>query len=789
MRWTNFIPGVLLALLAASATAEVVWPALIAPTRIDSDDLERIVKDTDFTREQRTVVESAFDEQIERWQHLRDEVIRPFDRQVSDLKLEFDRRMWLLENGRRESAHPDTEVAAADAPEGTGPSRDELERSIERRAHALEQTRRRIFHRIKAAEQEFIAALQAIAEGQAQRESIDLFVQRRRMAWSNAMLRSTRQMDLTGLDDLPELPVTLRDAEMRARASARLLRLGHDHADLAHQAAEPALAGDSNRSAQLINALMRLRLSAIDEIASMMPPDLAERWSRLERDRLLIRHEPGHGSMLSRAGLSAVLGDRIPPAVVDRIERWRVDRRLFEDRMLLPKPGDTVPDDPGSREKLDGIDTQALADIAELSGVQDLGVKLKAWRMSQPQTEWSGDEITPEPDLFGTFESLRMIFVAEIEPMLMEFGEHLGNSSNWPMHLARLRQLHDELGVPETKQALWNMLVEDFRDRTVELLKSMPKRELGIIRHDIETSVKLREKVGRMEEDFFDALAAALPDLPAGAVPLQRARRAHQRLTESVRGANLDRGFMSGSLLIVDPFKVTDDLSPEACAAITEPLTRWMERRGSALRALRELDETHRRFEAGVRDDHEPPRAYFETVVRLRAQWARLILRSEEDAKRELQEILAGMPVDDARQFKWSIRRLQEPDVCQPRYEFEGLLDRACSIDGSSPEQRDRLQALRTDHRDRAELLEDEIAANIRSIRRLDTQDCIEQDEHANTPPEQRVDTEIDQRQRQQLHSERVSELTWDLQELNARARRRLAAVVDFTTLEARDKP
>lgn len=780
MRWSRLIPWVLLALLAASASAGVVVPMLFDPEPIDSRDLKRLLEHAGFAPDQRQTVEAAFDAHVERWQHLRDEVVRAFDRKSFGLMLEVDRELQRRDQITPESLNRYSGVEAADEPDGWLLEQETLDPSVERRARALERLRRRIVHRIEATERDFIASLQSIAQSEAQRDSIDLFAQRRRIAWSVAVLRSTVQPDFRGLDDVPELPVRLRDPDVRARASARILQLGRDHADHAYRAAERALVGDSVRPEPLIDALIRLRLKAIDEIAAMMPEDLGEPWSRSNRDALLERQVRRSSGMLSHAALSAVLGDRFSPDVAERLKRWRADRRLFEDRLLLPKTPEDVPVYPMGQRQLDWIDAQAVTDIASVSGVQDLALQLERWSESQPETDQADDaEVGASEPVDPRLSETPSIHDEMIDPMAAEFSEHIGDSSEWPMSLPRLRAIHDALEVPEANEAVWNMLVTDFRDHGLEILRSMPAPSPRFLVHEFETMVQLRAKVQRLENEFFDTLEAALPDAAPGSVERQRVRRSHERLVGRVRGMTLERGYLSDSLSIIDPFDAIDGLSPEVRRMIDAPVMQWLNRRDAALRALCELDDAYRRADARLQRDQHQWQAHFRTMNRLSVESARIMRQAEQAAEREMSEILDTMPIDDAWRLKRSIRLLSLPEVCRDLREFERLLDRAYPIEELGAEQRERLLAIRNESRERAATLVERIAAHTRSIRELDLEQRVESDENADTPSELDDDAEIVRRQRQQLESNRLTDLSWDLKELQARTRRRLEAAID----------
>lgn len=363
-----------------------------------------------------------------------------------------------------------------------------------------------------------------------------------------------------------------------------------------------------------------------------------------------------------------------------------------------------------------------------------------------------------------------------------------------PMSRQSIELLRTRLKVPESARATWDTLAGDVLERL-----GVWSRSAGSPQGDLpmpgpgetpEAFVKRlrdrREELASIEETWFDDVKAgvSLPD-PAK-LAMERQRRALERAREGMIGALPMPELTMSRWLRVDLDRAAAGVSDGAREKAAALLDTWRSRLLASLQSMHPLTDRAAVAQAGFmrsvlrggENDRVEVDANVEIspdevdgVMRAREPVAEACRAIEESQKASAESIHAALTGSDAVTFRRGVRRQTHPEAYRSQERVDAAFDRVLRLENLSPEQLQAVASLGEDYRERSERLVD------LSVERTDRSDAITMEfMRAGTATSDatmaRQMKAISSAQRQQ------ADATFDREELNARALRRLRAAL-----------
>jgi len=753
------------------------------PKPICSADYDRVVKTADLGEADRALLDDAFDMYVERWQHLRDDEIRPLQKEFASEE----------ESGADLNFGPEfpPDIAFEDMTEA---QRRQAQDAIQRRFDECEakartrlKRKRDVFRKIEALDGDLLEAIriglphpeESIALETLRRERV------RRMAVSR--LQTSDQHNRYYANPLCiQLPGAMNtlSPEEKSMMQARLERLDSEMLPILKLAGEQSMMGDT--CAANVERGIRLLTQTIRDIESQLSGEPGRQWAEQARETM-IGQLFETTQTIPKGFIVELIGDRMSEALRQRLERWDKDRRTLQDE-ILKKPLEEM-GDAALWNALEELDTAMLSDVADATNAPEL--KDDATLDSMYEFSYEDSAVVESSDIEGDPEANDFMGVFE-----ERLSRRRAIRAGWTLQdddddadevildsSPGLRQ-HDvewirvQLVIPPDGGDLWQSLADDALDESqklhdrlfaagrdgVDLAPPVPDAD--------PVSVYLREQEV-IERRWFEQIATAFRDIPPERLQDILDQRLLHVLRETQTNSAMVLSTASGELLLsIDTNALMTRCSHETQASMQSAMLKLRQRMIEQMREICGIVSIARGLYAQVRRDAPEP-------MDDEAQAQQTDLEAEIEARRdqcqkridahlatllnELEAIAQELPPNDASRFRRALREQAYPEIHVAIRQVEDKVSQALALPNLSHERRKSIEYEVRCFRDRSEELANLAENAVRAAEKfhatplLDSSDSID----CETP---------------ESSEKRILDLTYDLEELNARILRRLRA-------------
>jgi hypothetical protein len=363
-----------------------------------------------------------------------------------------------------------------------------------------------------------------------------------------------------------------------------------------------------------------------------------------------------------------------------------------------------------------------------------------------------------------------------------------------PLSRQSIELLRTRLQVPDEERAKWDTLVDDLLEKLAVWIQQAGERPMGFDMPGPDESPEAFVKRGRarqvelarIEESWFDDLKAGVKLPDAAKVDLERQRRAIERTRDGLAATLPMPALMMSRWLRVDLDKAANGLSPDGSDLAAKPLAAW---RTQLLQELTSMQPAIDRatvaqigFMQSVMEDDgngnvrvNASMQLDETqaieVAKAREPVATACRQTEQSQKASTEAVAAALKGSDAVMFRRAVRRQTHPEAYRSQERVDRAFDRVLQLKDLSPAQLQAIASLGDDYRQRSDRLV-EI-----SVERMDRSDRATHDIMEDGPG--MPDAAMARRMKDFSSAQRgQSDATYDREELNARALRRLRAAL-----------
>lgn len=363
-----------------------------------------------------------------------------------------------------------------------------------------------------------------------------------------------------------------------------------------------------------------------------------------------------------------------------------------------------------------------------------------------------------------------------------------------PLSRQSIELLRTRLQVPEEERAKWDMLAEDLLEKLSAWIQQSGERPMGFALpgpgESPEAFVKRgrarQAELARIEEAWFDDLKSGMKLPDVARVDTERQRRAIERARDGLVGSLPMPELMMSRWLRLDLDKAANGLSPEGTALSTKPLAAW---RAQLLQSLVSMQPAIDRaamaqmgfMQSVTQDDGEgnirvnssmqlDEKQAIE-VAKAREPVAAACREAEQSQKTSAEAVAAALKGSDAVMFRRAVRRQTHPEAYRSQERVDRAFDRVLQLKDLTPAQLQAVGALGEDYRQRSDRLVE------LSVERMDRSDRATKDLMEDGPG--MPDAAMARRMKDFSSAQRgQSDATYDREELNARALRRLRAAL-----------
>lgn len=820
----------LLSVIASAHAGSIASPEL--PTPLRSADLQKWKSELKPSDAQRAAMEQAFDDCIDAWQRLRDGTVRPaeakFDATTADEKAAA---AWRATIGRATDSMAASERAMFDAMRAA--CADDAQRAqLDRLAAA------RARRRASAAVRTMGVNLPRVPDFAELADEVRAKVDRRQAEWelsATPLVERLASATIDGADDRerdlarrvllsqraaardvaallpadvaarylrdfrrralpkgsswsgyePHTPESLRkqlDPATQADAIAKLDVWQKRRDELQEQALDALVAAGApgEMLAALSDDLRKLNaesLRGISESAGM--PELVQESEGI----VLTMGDDGEGDA-SGAGFE-VIGDASGPGGVAVMRSMTVgdvpgaEGTAVMSSVVVVRVGDGS----GAMPDLSNAEIRVQGDITDMQNLPpDLPV----------QDEGS---LPPEAAARLGEAVANAITDGGDAAMLGEPGAMSSMSMGRTRPLSRqdVEAIRVRLAVPDTQRAVWDALAGDLlqaqgdlmkRDDSSPLADMMPAQGQSVDAF-LQARAARRAELARVEMQWFDGVKAGVQGVPPEAIETERARRALQRAVTGAQGGSMFVPSMAISRSMrIDLDAAADTLSAEGRVKAAAALATWRADLTAALDAMAPLVDDAAKAQFGLmqattqEDESGDTRAsmslsidekQLEQLEKARKPVQDGWKRIEALQQAAVQAVTATLGEGDARALRRAVLKQTHPEAFRSQERVDAALNRALSLQGLSAEQLQAISALGDQYRAQSETLVE------RSIERTDRADAalnglFGQDGATGDPMDGFRAMKGSERNR--------GDATYDREELNARALRRLRAAL-----------
>lgn len=713
------IPVFLCALVSPAAWAQFGWNDDDgASPPISSAQVEGLLAKLDADPAFRAAAGKALDAYVKRWQALRDGELRTAVQAKRDTEAAMRAaRAQAQEQGAK------TDDAPAPMP-ATGMGR-QYAAAVERLG--------RVRAQVRDGEAELFKALRDAAPERAKSSIEDAaLLRRRRIAAACAEILWSVPLRLPRVPDELLTDPQVKDAvQARLRAWSKAateelergcrVRSGLATPEDMARNQEVATAADGTTDwlkVEPTGVYRRSQMAAIADIAKLLPATGREAWLRSARRSLAAWVMSVYPNSVPSERVRAEIGDRMNAEGQARFDRWLADREVLDQRAL-----DT--NDWSERstigEQLKALDAAALADLSKSTGTESIGREnfaedLTREQAAMPATTVESLEADRDEDLTSrvgwgrdsTMERIRSRTAAALGEDATEEGAPTVGGEPAMEQMVALRSLkqadtvaiRDRLGIPDARHELWDTLANDALAQT-EAARAESSEAFGKLMrfgdggNSGEEGLAARRRfmaaAGAAEERWFDAIAAAFPEVGKESIDAERGRRALRRTVEASALMLMLSRYSGNRWIDVDLDLATDGLSPAARAKAASALSDWRLRKAAAIDAI--VAATERLMERMMQmakarpDGQDAMTQYQEAMARYKRDADETSRRGRAEQLGAIETIADALGGREGAAFRRAVQRRAFPEIYRAQDSAEAIFDRAMA-DPSIPAER-----------------------------------------------------------------------------------------------------
>ncbi|MCE9620564.1 MAG: hypothetical protein K8R92_11755 [Planctomycetes bacterium] len=376
-------------------------------------------------------------------------------------------------------------------------------------------------------------------------------------------------------------------------------------------------------------------------------------------------------------------------------------------------------------------------------------------------------------------------------PDTMAGSFHGGMIQMRPLNRQEIEGLRVRLAVPDAKRAVWDALATDLLQNNSEWLKGAPAGGFPImVGEDLATYQKQQgERVAALsalEDAWFDDMKTGVQGIDPVLVDRERGRRALERVFASTRSSAMPMPDMMMSRWgRVDLYKAADALSPEARARAMPSIDAWCQQMQQELAPfpdrIADFNLAQRSHMNIISSDDGAGKVSMSMNVdstgaaeieKLRKPITEAWKHVEQTQMNGVDTVAAALGEPDAKLFRRAVRQQTHPEVFKTQEKVNQAVERVTALPSISPAQLKAVNALMDDYRLRCDTLIE------RSIEHTDKSDAGIARMMQGPSSSKKAEDGVKEARAMQVTERMRGDASYDREELNASALRRLRAAL-----------